>query len=290
MQTRTMPIEHGERVYFVGHSFHMFVVRPLIQLAKEAGIKGHWAEGWDMIGGSTPMQHWERGGDQNAVKRALASGRVQVLTLSTNIRVPEPAVDLFADLAVEHNPDVRVMLQHSWGDGFTGSIMRVRHDAREAGQEMTREEVMKAFADSGYVAARDQVTADELAEMRREGRLIDQWRAQLAGINRRHGRTLAYIVPVNDAVLRARQAILEATLPGVERQSQLFRDMLGHASQVTMDLVSYAWFGALYRRSPIGLGALVQTDDPAAPARHRRLQELAWSAVLDEPMSGVEPE
>lgn len=41
----------GKKVFFVGHSFHMFVVRPLITLAKEAGIAGHWAEGWDMIAG-----------------------------------------------------------------------------------------------------------------------------------------------------------------------------------------------------------------------------------------------
>jgi hypothetical protein len=28
----------GLKIYFVGHSFHMFIIRPLISLAKEAGI------------------------------------------------------------------------------------------------------------------------------------------------------------------------------------------------------------------------------------------------------------
>jgi hypothetical protein len=90
-------------------------------------------------------------------------------------------------------------------------------------------------------------------------------------------------------VLRARQAIVEGTLPGVKLQSELFRDVLGHATQPTMDLVSYAWFACLYRRSPIGLTSLIPADDPTGRAHHERLQEIAWSAVLDEPFSGVAP-
>jgi hypothetical protein len=288
VETRTSPIAKGEKVFFVGHSFHMFVVRPLIRLAKEAGIAGHWAQGWDMIGGSTATQHWERGGEENEVKKALATGQVQVLTLCTNVRVPEPAVDWFADLAVKHSPDVRVLLQHSWGDDLTGIIMRARHDARETGSEMTLEERAAFMTNAGRNSERDAVSAETLAAMRREGRLIELWRRQLRGINERHGRTLAYIVPVNDAVLRTREAVVAGALPGVTRQSELFRDVLGHATQPTMDLVSYAWLAALYRRSPIGLQSLIQPDDPTAPERHRKLQEIAWSAVLDEPMSGVE--
>jgi hypothetical protein len=57
-----------------------------------------------------------------------------------------------------------------------------------------------------------------------------------------------------------------------------------------MDLVSYAWFACLYRRNPIGLESLIPTDDAMARARHRRLQEIAWSAVLAEPLGGVAPE
>ena len=290
MESRTEPIVKGQRVYFVGHSFHIFVIRPIIQMAKEAGVEKHWAEGWDMIGGSTPIQHWERGGDENAVKKALATGRVETLTLSSNVVAADPAVDWFADLAVEHNPNVRVLLQHSWGDRLTGAIMRVRHGARERGEAITsREELMKLFAEAGKNTDRDAMDADELETLRTQGQGIDGWRDRLAAINERHGRTLAYLVPVNDAVVRTRLAVLAGELPGVARQSDLFRDVLGHASQPTMDLVSYAWFAALYRRSPIGLECLVQKDDPTAGARHRRLQEIAWQCVLDEPMSGVDP-
>jgi hypothetical protein len=240
-----------------------------------------------MIGGSTPLQHWERDGDENQVKKALATGKVQVLTLSTNVRVPEPAVDWFADLAFKHNPQVRVLLQHSWGDDLTSAIMRARHDAREAGNELTLEERTALAQSAGTNAQRDAMTHEQLQAMRRSGRGIDAWREQVRELNLRHGRTTGYIVPVNEAVLRTRQAVVAGALPGVQRQSELFRDVLGHASEPTMDLVTYAWFAALYRRSPIGLRSLIAADDPAAAEHHRVLQEIAWSAVLDEPMSGV---
>jgi hypothetical protein len=288
MQTQTSPIAKGEKVYFVGHSFHMFIVRPLIQLAKEAGIKGHWAQGWDMIGGSTPTQHWERGGEDNEVKKALATGQVQVLTLATNVKVPEPAVDWFADLAVKHNPEVRVMLQHSWGDELTTAIMRPRHNPKATGAEPPSATDREAvFAAAGDNSERDKVTAEQLAKLRKDGRNIDRWRTQINAINERHGRNMAYIVPVNDAVLRTREAVVEGALPGVKLQSELFRDVLGHATQPTMDVVSYAWFACLYRRSPVGLKALIPAGDPMGPAQHQKLQEIAWSAVLDESFSGI---
>ena len=267
----------GKKVYFVGHSFHMFIVRPLITLAKEAGIKGHWAEGWDMIGGSTPSQHWDRNGDENEPKRALRTGNVDVLTLASNVIIPEPAIDKFADLAVEHNPDIRVLVQRSWGDQGTGLIMRARHGGQQVDPSTipTNED-------------RDKATLDDLAGYRRSNEAPSEaLRTQLRGINERHGRTLAYMVPVGEGVFRLRELVLRGELPGVTRQSELFRDALGHATQPTMDLVSYMWLGALYGVDPKGSVALVDPDDPTAPAQHAVLQDLAWQCLLDEPMSGV---
>jgi hypothetical protein len=275
----------GLKIYFVGHSFHMFIIRPLISLAKEAGIKGHWAEGWDMIGGSTPMQHWERkretlgegsdGGD-NEVKAAIRAGGLDVLTLASNVIVPEPAIDLFADLAVEHNPGVRVMVQHSWGDAATSAIMLARHGrAPEAAHVPSNED-------------RDLVSADDLVQMRASmATAVGRLREQLESIDTRHGRAVTRLVPAGDTVMRLRSAVVAGDVPGVKRQSELFRDPLGHASQPTMDAVSYAWFAALYEQSPIGLTSLRDPDDADSAARQQVLQELAWDAVRDEPLALV---
>jgi hypothetical protein len=268
----------GLHVYFVGHSFHMFIVRPLIYLAREAGIQGHWAEGWDMIGGSTPLQHWEQGGDDNEVKQALRSGKVEVLTLAPNVIVPEPAIDLFADLAVGHNPDVRVMVQHSWGDASTGALMRARHGLTgepAAGAVPTNED-------------RDLATAADLARMRDStNEVLAQLRAQLDAVDARHGRPVTSVVPAGEAVLRLREAVLAGELPGVERQSQLFQDPLGHATQPTMDVVTYLWLGALYHRPLDGLTTLVDADDPTSAPRQRVLQRIAAETLAAEPRSGI---
>jgi hypothetical protein len=54
-----------------------------------------------------------------------------------------------------------------------------------------------------------------------------------------------------------------------------------------MDAVTYAWFAALYERSPIGLESLRELDDPDCAARQQVLQELAWDAVRSEPLAIV---
>ena len=277
--TSTPPVTEGQRVLFVGHSLHLFIVRPLITLAKEAGITDHRVVGWDMISRSTPMQHWERGGRDNKVKQMLRTGTIDVLTLAAArwarrrlVRMPEPGIDLFADLAVEHNPGVRLLVQQSWSDSVSAMALGPRRSEKLPTNK-----------------TRDAATAADIARYRRDSAShLRKLREQIIGINDRHGRQLAHLVPVNEVVLRLRESVLAGALPGVKVQSRLFRDPQGHGTQPTLDCVTYAWFAALYRRSPVGLKALVDPQDADAVAQHRVLQEVAWSAVLDEPVSGLE--
>lgn len=277
--TSTAPVTEGQKVFFVGPSFHLFIVQPLITLAKEAGIKGHRVEGWDMIARSTPMQHWERGGGNSKVKKALRTGNIDVLTLASarwaqrrRVTMPEAGIDLFADMAVEHNPGVRVLVQHSWGDPLTEAIL---------GPPLAEKVPTNK--------TRDAATGRDLARFRTEGAAhLEKLREQIEGINDRHGRQLAHLVPVNEVILRLRESVVGGALAGVKVQSRLFRDAQGHGTQPTIDGVSYAWFAALYRQSPVGLKSLVNPEDADAPAQHAVLQGVAWNAVLDEPLSGVE--
>jgi hypothetical protein len=73
----------------------------------------------------------------------------------------------------------------------------------------------------------------------------------------------------------------------VSKQSELFRDPIGHPTTATANLVTYVWFTAMYRESPVGLQALVSKDDPNSAAREKILQQIAWNAVVGEPKSGV---
>src|SRR5690242_2804387 len=68
----------GLRVFYTGHSFHMFVPRNVELLVKAAGIQGHKLVGQQGIGGSRVIQHWELADDKNKAKEALISGQVDV--------------------------------------------------------------------------------------------------------------------------------------------------------------------------------------------------------------------
>src|SRR5579859_2641556 len=107
------PAPKGQRVFTVGHSFHVFLPPILSDIAKSAGIKDHVAAGLSAIGGSRVIQHWDAPEEKFKVKPALRDGKVDVLTLSP-IHLPDPGIENFAKLALEGNPNIRVTVQEFW--------------------------------------------------------------------------------------------------------------------------------------------------------------------------------
>ena len=98
---------------------------------------------------------------------------------------------------------------------------------------------------------------------------------------------MAFVVPSSDAVYTLREHIIRGEVPGVTAQHEIFADAMGHPRPPIVNLVSYVWFAAMYRQSPVGLKALVDANDPTSAARELLLQQIAWNAVVAEPMSGV---
>jgi hypothetical protein len=282
----SQPIAQGQKIVMATHSFNVFIgpnrriagdAGPLAKLAAEAGKAGHEMLAVQMIGGSTPMQHWNQGsGDdtQNIAKVALKKGGVDVFTMSPNARMPEEGIDLFGDLVRETNPNARILVQASWaawdGQGSTASVGGTG-------------------APAGFTNAdHNKATVEQLRAWRNpEARYRVALRTQLAGINTRAGRQMAYVVPSADAVYTLREHIINGEVPGVTKQEEIFADAMGHPRTPIVNLVTYVWFAAMYRQSPIGLNALVDQADPSSAARERMLQQIAWNAVVSEPMSGV---
>ena len=268
------------------HSFNVFIgpnrrvegdPGPLARLAAEAGKTGHGMLAVQMIGGSTPMQHWRQGdGDdtRNIAKVALKNGGVDVFTMSPNARMPEEGIDLFGDLVRETNPGARILVQASWsawdGNGTTASV-----GGSGAPTSFTNEDHNKA-------------TVEQLTTWRNpESRYRVALRTQLAGINARAGRTIAFIVPSSDAVYTLREHIIRQAVPGLANQHEIFADAMGHPRAPIVNLVTYCWFAAMYRQSPVGMKALIDPNDATSAARELILQQIAWNAVIGEPMSGV---
>ena len=251
----------GRRVLSAGHSFHVFMPGLLKELA--AGIPGHAQVDTQSIGGSRVIQHWDLADEKNKAKAGLKTGNVDVLTLSP-IYLPDEGIARFAELALEHNPDVRVTVQEFWlpYDVYDPS----RKKADPADRELSGEELRKRHAP--YFQSMD----DHVREL-----------------NKKHGKAAVFVVPVGQAVIALREKILAGQAPGLKTQAELFTDAIGHVRAPVQALTAYCHFAVIYGRSPVGLpmpGLMKKAEAP--DALNRLLQELAWEAALGHPLSGVQ--
>ena len=253
------------RVFVCAHSFMIFTAKLLPPMAEAAGVP-FTSAGQQMLGGSRVLQHWALPEGRNVAKEALREGRVDVLTLSPHMLLPDEGIDNFTRLGVEKNPNLRVFVQASW-PGFDGEQKGTfRNEQRNA------------------------ATVESLRAMR--GKLREQWlgalEEQVRGLNKAVGREAVHIVPVGDAVFALREHIALGTVPGLVKQTDLFRDEIGHPREPLAELVTYCHFAAITGRNPDGLPVPADLKKfPEAEALNRLLQKLAWEAVTGYAMSGV---
>jgi len=255
----------GQRVFVCAHSFMIYTAKLLPPMAEAAGI-AHVNAGQQMIGGSRVIQHWDLPEEKNRAKAALRESKVDVLTLSPNALMPDPGIDHFTKLGLEKNPALRVLVQASW-------------PTREgtSGQSFTNES-RNAATIASLRAQRDAHHSAWLVNLE----------SQVRTLNTTVGRTAVFLVPVSDAVYALREKIAEGQAPGLTKQTDLFRDDLGHPHPPLAVLVTYCHFAAIYGRSPVGLPVPASLKDlPQADSLNRLLQQLAWDAVTGHPLSGV---
>ncbi len=257
----------GQRVFTAGHSLLMFMPPILEEIAAEAKIDGHIRAGLQSLGGSHVWQHWKLADERNTVKPALISGEVDVLNLSP-IYLPDDGIEKLAKLGLKHNPALRVTVQEFWVPYDDPTILEpIRNPKPVDRDSKTIEELRRLHA--GYFQSMD----DHVREL-----------------NKKIGKQAVFVVPVGQAVLGLREKVINRQVPGIARQSALFRDELGHARQQIMVLDAYCHFAVIYRRSPIGLPTPKALGvGETADALNRLLQELAWDAVTKHPLSGVKP-
>ena len=255
----------GQRVFVCAHSFMIFTAKMLPPMAQAAGIS-HVAAGQQMIGGSRVIQHWNLPDEKNLAKAALREGRVDVLTLSPHMLIPDEGIDDFTKLGLEKNPKLRVLVQASW-------------PARDGVMD-------RPFKNE----ERNASTLESLHTMRdgHRDRWLSNLEAQVRTLNQSIGHEAVFIVPVSDAVFALREHIATGTAPGLTNQTDIFRDDLGHPQAPLAELVTYCHFAAIYQRSPVGLPVPAELKNlPQAEDLNHLLEQLAWDAVSAYPMSGV---
>lgn len=104
---------------------------------------------------------------------------------------------------------------------------------------------------------------------------------QAKEINAKAGKQVVFIVPAGEAVLALRAKVIAGEVPGITKQSELFRDPIGHGLEPLTRLVSYCNYAAIYRTSPVGLKVFEKDGDENARKLNRMLQEIAWKAVSE---------
>lgn len=253
----------GQKVFVCGHSFHVYVAKPLEELAAAASIANHVNLGVQFLGGSSVTQHWELPDDKNKTKQALDAGNVDVLTLSPNWIMPDPAIDRFVDLALKKNPNTRIIVQMSWPAFDTMSLTT----------RITKNE------------ERDTKTIEELAKVMDSVKPV--FEKQIDDINKRLGKQVVFVAPVGRAVLALRDKVIKGEAPGVTKQSELFSDSLGHGKEPVQRLAAYCYFATIYHKSPVGLAVFEKKGNENWNKLNRLLQELAWESVQQYRLSGV---
>ena len=261
------PITQGQRIFFTGHSFHVFIPPILKDIAEAAGISGQKTLGLSSIGGSRVIQHWNVPEEKHHAKAALRTGQVDVLTLAP-LFMPDDGIEKFATLALENNPRIRITVQEIW----------LRKDTYEPTAKVKPKTV--------------DFNAITIAELReRHAPLFQSIDDHVAELNQKFGKPVLFVVPTGQAVIALRERILGGKAGELKAQSDLFTDATGHGTKPLQALVAYCHYAVIYRRSPVGLPTpKILADDQQHPwgaNTVRVLQEVAWEAVTQHPQSGV---
>jgi len=262
------PISQGQRVFYTGHSFHVFIPPIMKTLAESAGIRGQEYLGLSSIGGSRVIQHWDLPDVTNLAKAALGTGKVDVLTMAP-IFMPDDGIEKFTTLALEKNSMIRITVQEDW----------MWRDTVEPTTELC----------SPRKWDYDAITGKELSEI--HAPVFKSIDGQVAVLNKKFDRTVLFIVPAGQAVIALRERILAGKGGGLKTQTELFRDRVGHPDIPLQVLVAYCHYAVIYRRSPVGLPLPEILAIAKKPAWDKEtnliLQEVAWEAVTQHPQSGV---
>jgi len=257
----------GQRIYSAGHSFHMFMPPILADIAKSAGIVDHQQVGASSIGGSYAHQHWAKEGDA-AAKVVVPREKPDVFTMAP-IYLPDDGIENFVKLVAEQTPQTRVLLQEFW---LPFDVYDVNYKKQKP-----------ATPD------RDAMTADYLRT--EYGKYFASMDAHVRELNEKYGKTIVSVTPVGQAVVALREKVIAGEAPGIQKQSDLFTDAIGHCTAPIKVLNAYCHFAVIYGRSPVGLpvpAALNGVGDAETTAQlNTLLQELAWNAVTTHPLSGV---
>ncbi len=259
----------GQRMFYASHSLMWDDPAPFGEFAEAYGIKDQKIE-IQRMGFSRTQQFWDQPEAQSQAKQALKTGNVDVFVMSP-MDMPDDGVEGFVKLGLLNNPHMRFFIQNNWA-GFN-------QDGQKARQSLM----------SGNRVNWDATTEEQLKTLNTE--CEKAFEAQVNKINELVGHPVLFIIPTSQANSAIRARIIRNEFPGLDKQSQLFVDFIGHPTAPLITLNTYLHFATIYGKSPVGLpmpAVLKKANNPKWDDNfNKALQELAWKTVTTYPLSGV---
>jgi len=259
----------GLRMFYASHSLMWDDPAPFGELAAAYGIKDQKID-IQRMGFSRTQQFWDQPEAQSQAKQALKTGNLDVFVMSP-MDMPDTGVDGFVKLGILNNPHMRFFVQNNWA-GFN-----------QDGQKASMASMMGPPHPWDATTEEDLKTLNTVCEKAFED--------QVKQINEQIGHPVLFIIPTSQANSDIRARIIRKEFPGLEKQSQLFLDNIGHPTPPLVTLNVYLHFATIYGRSPIGLPmptVLKRVNNPKWDDNfNKALQELAWKTVTNYPLSGV---
>jgi hypothetical protein len=263
----------GRRLVYASHSLMWDIPKILDEEVKAYGIKNHALVGLQSNGFSNTTAMWNGGAQQS--RKWLETGEVDDL-VNSPMEMPDAGVDKYVELCLSKNPKMRIFLQNNWA-GFN-------MDGNLAGKLMGRG--AKQWDQSTEADLQTLNTTCEKAFEDQVKKINEKYKA-----DEKVGREVIFIIPTSQANTELRTLIIQKKFPGLDKQSDLFQDQIGHPKPPLWTLNSYMHFACIYGKSPVGLpmpAVLKNAKNPKFDEDfNKRLQELAWKTVTSYPLSGV---
>ena len=316
-QTESAPA--GKNTFYASHSLMWDMPPVLTEIAQSYGIEGHKVLGIQRLGVSRTSQHWDLPDEQNQAKQALKKGNVDAFVMSP-IGMPDPGIDNFVRLGLEHNPNAKFYIQISWpgmglvdnndmesvmggmfGGGAPGAPPSKPPADQTAGPGAAGGRAGRGGAGGGMMGGgfgggmfgggQDyNKTTEEIAKINVKNNKSAE--EQAGKLNEEAGKTIVYLIPTAQAHNALRAMIYNKEMPGMTDQGEIFRDFIGHPTEPVIALNAYLHFAVMYGVSPVGLPvpSILKNSSKLEYREekfNRALQELAWKTVIDYPQSGV---
>ncbi|MEW4486656.1 hypothetical protein AB1L42_01160 [Thalassoglobus sp. JC818] len=269
------PTDGSLRIVGTGHSFMAPGYKTFPAIVEAAGLKQpplltHTGGG---ITGSTRYKWEQENGifefDGKPTPKLLASisnGEWDAMMWGPYFNDHPQYYSCWIDFCLKYNPDMKFYLSDAWPQLYQ------LNKVPESEEELTPEVIAKL--------------GDEKFEIYSE--ILNE-------LNEKYDNRI-FIMPTCEAMVQCVKYFDEGKLPGIDgihkavgnKERSLWRDQLGHLGPGLDRLEGYVFYATIYGRNPQNIpGDIFEDSKFPSQTLDRRFREIAWQAVLRNPLSGV---